>query len=209
MTTKSAGKWNFPTFMKTSLATPISLEIDRSASSRVIKVGVSLGRESLFQTDNGIRFMLAPRSARAKHSSIPGKSHEIRNLSGSPSFSELLVMKSRQIWYLIFSLDNQRLDVFGAFVISRRHRVLCHLALTFYYFRKRRRGSRNHGSLYAFSLRVVIPFKSSFGLVTVLLGKVPEPEDEASQLAVEESRLDELELGNPGLDKLEASFNHD
>nr|GEW27094.1 reverse transcriptase domain-containing protein [Tanacetum cinerariifolium] len=106
-------------------------------------------------------------------------------------------------------LDNRRLDVFGAFVISRRHRVLCHLDLTFYYFRKRRRGSRNHGSLYAFSLRVVIPFKSSFGLVTMFLGKVPEPEDEASQLAVEESRLDELELGNPGLDKLEASFNHD
>nr|GEV62474.1 hypothetical protein [Tanacetum cinerariifolium] len=30
-----------------------------------------------------------------------------------------------------------------------------------------------------------------------------------SQLAVEESRLDEPELGNPGLDKLEAGFDHD
>nr|GEY88436.1 hypothetical protein [Tanacetum cinerariifolium] len=46
----------------------------------------------------------------------------------------------------------------------------------------------------------------------VLLGSVPEPEDEASQLAVEESRLAEPELGNSGLDKpvldkLEAGFN--
>nr|GEY08058.1 hypothetical protein [Tanacetum cinerariifolium] len=31
--------------------------------------------------------MLAPRSASAKHSAIPGKSHGIRNLHGSPNFS--------------------------------------------------------------------------------------------------------------------------
>nr|GFB82486.1 hypothetical protein [Tanacetum cinerariifolium] len=91
------------------------------------------------------------------------------------------------------------------------------------------------GPLYAFPLRVVIPF----GLVMVLLGRVLETEDEAwksqlaveelgfnelelgntglgksSQLAVEESRLDEPELGNlgidkPVLDKLEAGFDHD
>nr|GFD59167.1 hypothetical protein [Tanacetum cinerariifolium] len=30
--------------------------------------------------------MLAPRSASAKHSAIPGKSHGIRNLPGSPNF---------------------------------------------------------------------------------------------------------------------------
>nr|GFB29371.1 hypothetical protein [Tanacetum cinerariifolium] len=58
------------------------------------------------------------------------------------------------------------------------------------------------GHLYAFPLRVVIPFKSSFGLVMVLLGRVLELDDEASQLVVEESRLDEPKLGNPGLDKL-------
>nr|GEU85966.1 reverse transcriptase domain-containing protein [Tanacetum cinerariifolium] len=34
-------------------------------------------------------------------------------------------------------------------------------------------------------------------------GRVPEPKDEASKLAVEESGLDEPELGNPGLDKLD------
>nr|GEU74973.1 hypothetical protein [Tanacetum cinerariifolium] len=69
------------------------------------------------------------------------------------------------------------------------------------------------GPLYAFPLRVVIPFKSSFGLVMVLLGRVLEPEDKESQLAVEKSWLDELELGNPGLDKpvldkLEVGFDH-
>nr|GEV93234.1 putative reverse transcriptase domain-containing protein [Tanacetum cinerariifolium] len=35
------------------------------------------------------------------------------------------------------------------------------------------------GPLYAFLLRVVIPFKTSFGLVMVILGRVPKPEDEA------------------------------
>nr|GEW57615.1 reverse transcriptase domain-containing protein [Tanacetum cinerariifolium] len=35
---------------------------------------------------------------------------------------------------------------------SRRHRVLCHLGLTFYYLRKRGRGSRNRGSLICSSI---------------------------------------------------------
>nr|GFB96617.1 hypothetical protein [Tanacetum cinerariifolium] len=35
------------------------------------------------------------------------------------------------------------------------------------------------GPLYATPLQVVIPFRSSFGLVTVLPGRVPDPEDEA------------------------------
>nr|GFB60266.1 reverse transcriptase domain-containing protein [Tanacetum cinerariifolium] len=55
--------------------------------SRVIHVGDSSGRESLFHIDNGMRFMLALRSARAKHSSILGKSNGMRNFSESPSFS--------------------------------------------------------------------------------------------------------------------------
>nr|GFA48622.1 hypothetical protein [Tanacetum cinerariifolium] len=179
-TTKSAVKWNVPTFTKTSSATPTGREIERSASSRVIQVGDSSGRESLFHTDNGMRFMLASRSAKAKHSSILGKSHGMGNLLVSPAFLKL--------------------DVFGASIISRRHRVLCHLGFTFHYF-IRRRGSRNHGSFICKPLRVVIPFKSSFGLVMVLLGRVLEPKDEASQLAVEESGLDEPELGNLGIDK--------
>nr|GEX19096.1 hypothetical protein [Tanacetum cinerariifolium] len=45
-------------------------------------------------------------------------------------------------------------------------------------------------------------------------GSILKPEDEASQLAVEESGLAELELDNPVLDKpvldkLEAGFDHD
>nr|GEU99123.1 hypothetical protein [Tanacetum cinerariifolium] len=63
------------------------------------------------------------------------------------------------------------------------------------------------GPLYAFPLRVVIPFKSSFGLVMVLHRRVPKPEDEASQLAIEELGLDEPEFGNPGLDKLVLAFS--
>nr|GEX68289.1 putative nucleotidyltransferase, ribonuclease H [Tanacetum cinerariifolium] len=50
------------------------------------------------------------------------------------------------------------------------------------------------GPFYEFPLRVVIPFKSSFRLVMVLLGRVPRPEDDVSQLVVEVSELDESEL---------------
>nr|GFC85058.1 hypothetical protein [Tanacetum cinerariifolium] len=54
------------------------------------------------------------------------------------------------------------------------------------------------GPGYAVPLLVVIPFRSSFGLVIVLPERVPELEDEAA----EESGVDELELGKPKLDKL-------
>nr|GFA91287.1 hypothetical protein [Tanacetum cinerariifolium] len=54
------------------------------------------------------------------------------------------------------------------------------------------------GPGYAVPLRVVIPFRSYFGLVIVLPGRVPEPKDEA----VEVSGVDEPELGKPELDKM-------
>nr|GEY54504.1 hypothetical protein [Tanacetum cinerariifolium] len=128
-----------------------------------------------------MRFMLAPRSVRAKHSSILGKSHGMRNLPGFPSFSGNVLRRTAEqcsfskvlansyslsllqstngrnnglndgsnnglkILDWIFNLDNRRLDAFGAFVISKRHRV------TFYYLRMRRRGSRNRGSLICIS----------------------------------------------------------
>nr|GFC73738.1 hypothetical protein [Tanacetum cinerariifolium] len=85
-TTKSTGKWNIPTFTLTSLAIPIGLETERSASSRVMQVGVSSGSDNSFYTKSGMRFMLAPRSANARHSSIPGNSQGMRNLTGSLSF---------------------------------------------------------------------------------------------------------------------------
>ncbi|GJT23160.1 hypothetical protein Tco_0893097 [Tanacetum coccineum] len=62
-------------------------EIDRSASSSVMQVGVRSGSESFSQTENGIRLMLAPRSANAKHSSIPGNSQGIRKLAQGSSSS--------------------------------------------------------------------------------------------------------------------------
>nr|GEY98439.1 reverse transcriptase domain-containing protein [Tanacetum cinerariifolium] len=74
-----------------------------------------------------------------------------------------------RVLYWSFNLDNQRLDVFGASVISRRHCVLCHLGLTFHYFMRRRR-------------------------VMVLLGRVPEPEDELTEKALIDVYEGELTL---------------
>nr|GEW14687.1 reverse transcriptase domain-containing protein [Tanacetum cinerariifolium] len=111
-----------------------------------------------------------------------------------------------RFWYLSFNLDNRRLDVFGASVISRRHSVLCHLGFTFHYFR-RKRGSRNHGSLYAIPLRVVIPFKSSFGILNDDPSspplhpqelKVVEPKNEKS--SIDESPIVELKDLPPHLE---------
>ncbi|GJU19719.1 hypothetical protein Tco_1153061 [Tanacetum coccineum] len=54
---------------------PVGVEVDRSANSSIILVLVNPWRLSFSKTESGIRFMLAPRSARAKHSSNSGKSH--------------------------------------------------------------------------------------------------------------------------------------
>ncbi|GJV20421.1 hypothetical protein Tco_1369441 [Tanacetum coccineum] len=97
--------------------------------------------------------MLAPRSAKALHVLIPENSHGIRNRPGSPSFFafhgvfQSLLLEGNGIdvvwleeigalnginiglgsWILRLDLNNRRLDVFGASVISRKHRVLCNL----------------------------------------------------------------------------------
>nr|GEY38561.1 reverse transcriptase domain-containing protein [Tanacetum cinerariifolium] len=71
-------------------------EPPESASLRVMQVGDSSGRESFFHTDNGMRFVLALRSAKAKHSSILKKSHGMRNLSGSPSFLGNLLRRTAE-----------------------------------------------------------------------------------------------------------------
>nr|GEX30167.1 mitochondrial proton/calcium exchanger protein-like [Tanacetum cinerariifolium] len=93
------------------------------------------------------------------------------------------------------------------------HRVLCRLGLTFYYRRERRRSSRNHGSLICSSTTSSNTLQILLRGIIVLLRRVPEPEDEASPFTVEESRVDDLELGKLVLDKLvldklEVGFDH-
>ena len=65
MTTKSIGKMNFPTLMSTSSRTPFGYAIILSTICKVIAVGVSPPKLSLFTTDNGIKLMLAPESHKA------------------------------------------------------------------------------------------------------------------------------------------------
>nr|GFD06691.1 hypothetical protein [Tanacetum cinerariifolium] len=81
--TKLAGNVNLPTEMKISLAIPAGVQIARLASSRIIRVEISSGRPSYFQTDSGIKLMLAPKSARAFYLSSL-KPHGMRNFPGSP-----------------------------------------------------------------------------------------------------------------------------
>ncbi|GJV02261.1 putative reverse transcriptase domain-containing protein [Tanacetum coccineum] len=86
---------------KTSSAIPIGSEIERSANSSVMQVGVSSEIERVFQTEYGIRLMLAPRSARkdkmtAEQFSFNGV------LAISLNFS-LFLIKNFSIWSLAFS----------------------------------------------------------------------------------------------------------
>nr|GFD46940.1 hypothetical protein [Tanacetum cinerariifolium] len=61
----------------------MGLEIVLSASSRTIFVSLRAGSLGFFQIDNGIRLMLAPRSAKARQLSNPVKSQGIRKRPGS------------------------------------------------------------------------------------------------------------------------------
>ena len=65
MTTKSTGKMYFPTLISTSSRNPSSYAIILSAICKLIAVGVSSPKLSLFTTDNGNKFMLAPKSHKA------------------------------------------------------------------------------------------------------------------------------------------------
>ena len=65
ITTKSTGKINFPTLMSTSSRTPSGYVIVLSTFCRVIAMGVSSPKLSLFTTDSGIKLMLAPKSHKA------------------------------------------------------------------------------------------------------------------------------------------------
>nr|GFB55988.1 hypothetical protein [Tanacetum cinerariifolium] len=94
-----------------------SFEIVLSASSKTIFVSLTVGSLSFFQIDNGIRLMLAPKSARAKQLSNSEKSQGIRNLPGSPSFSASFLKTTAEQ----FSFNGVlRLDVFGAWELRIR-----------------------------------------------------------------------------------------
>ncbi|GJW98276.1 hypothetical protein Tco_0180084 [Tanacetum coccineum] len=83
-TTKSAGNWNFPTNTRTSLAIPIGVVIERSASSSVMHVGVSSERERSFHTEYGIRSDAARDGQGQAFACVNAEnSHGLRHLSGS------------------------------------------------------------------------------------------------------------------------------
>ena len=65
ITTKTTGKMNFPTLMSTSSRTHSSCAIVLSTICKVIAVGVSSPKLSLFTTDNAIKLMLALESHKA------------------------------------------------------------------------------------------------------------------------------------------------
>ena len=79
--TKSTGKINFPTLMSTSSRTPSSYVIVLFAFCRVIFVGVSSPKLSLFTTDSGIKLMLAPESHKAFLNSTSPIVHVLQKLS--------------------------------------------------------------------------------------------------------------------------------
>ncbi|GJV10349.1 hypothetical protein Tco_1351890 [Tanacetum coccineum] len=82
----------------------------------------------------------------------------------------------------------QAWDVFGASVISRRHRILCDLGFTFYYFRRRssmNRGLRNLPSIH-------LEFE-----------ELELDRRELDKKEVEQPEVDRFDLDEPGVGKLE------
>ncbi|GKC69245.1 hypothetical protein Tco_1115128 [Tanacetum coccineum] len=89
--------------------------------------------------------------------------------------------------------DNRRWDVFGASVIIRRHRILCDLGFTFYYFR--RGSSMNRESL---------PLRRLGNLPSIHL-EFEELELDRLELdkqEVEQHEVDRFDLAEPGVGKL-------
>ncbi|GKB95253.1 hypothetical protein Tco_0981390 [Tanacetum coccineum] len=89
---KSAGKEERSVSRKTSSAMPVGVEIVRSASSSIIRVLVKAGRLSSFQMERGIRLMLAPRSAKAKHSFILEYKRDKKEIYGLSTVSRELFL---------------------------------------------------------------------------------------------------------------------
>nr|GEZ40707.1 hypothetical protein [Tanacetum cinerariifolium] len=88
---------------------PAGQVVERSASLRIICVGVSSVKESVLQIERGIKLMLIPRSARAKQTSNSGKSHGMRNLPGSSNFSDnFFKITAEQFLFTGVALEQQQ-----------------------------------------------------------------------------------------------------
>ncbi|GJZ25727.1 hypothetical protein Tco_0569980 [Tanacetum coccineum] len=85
--------------------------------------------------------------------------------------------------------DNRRLDVFGASVISRKHRVLCDLGFTFYYFR--RGSSTDRGSWLGNLLSIHLGF-----------GGLELDRRELDKQEVKQPEVDRFDLDESGVGKL-------
>ncbi|GKF28983.1 hypothetical protein Tco_0095325 [Tanacetum coccineum] len=107
--------------------------------------------------------------------------------------------------------DNRRLDVFGASIISRRHRVLYGLGFTFYYFK---RGSMllrrvpeveavlEVRNLESISMRLV-NWLGNLLLIHLRFGGLELDRRELDKQEVEQPEVDRFDLDEPGVDKLE------
>nr|GEZ80182.1 hypothetical protein [Tanacetum cinerariifolium] len=156
-----------------------------------------------------------------KHSAILGKSHGIRNLPGSPSFSSNFFRRTVEQYLekfltLVVSFVMELLILESGWIRNRRSLVRprgtnwrsnrlidwrinwLRVALVSHSTTGDEEVVGIMGPGYAVPLLVVIPFGSSFRLVIMLPGRVLDPKDEAA----EESGIDELELGKPKVDKM-------
>ncbi|GJX00351.1 hypothetical protein Tco_0184264 [Tanacetum coccineum] len=100
--------------------------------------------------------MLAPRSARAKHSSNSGKSHGIRNLPGSPNFSGNVFRMTAEQFSLTGVLVNSKILIFGVQSFLEHRCKLRHVV-----------GEHPHGDRYG---KVVLDLGMTTGSSTWTIG---------------------------------------
>ncbi|GJU12483.1 hypothetical protein Tco_1134879 [Tanacetum coccineum] len=100
--------------------------VDRRTSSNQ-PVLVSLWRLSFSKTESGIRLMLAPRSARAKHSSNSGKSHAFLNIGAN--FRHLLGEQPAKLSSKHETGSSTGTIIGSVFWYFRRSIVICHRSL--------------------------------------------------------------------------------
>ena len=95
ITTKSTGKMKFPTLISTSSRMPSGWAKVLSAIYRVMAMGVSSPKLSLFTTNKGIKLMLAPKS----HSAFPISEFPI--LQGIVKLPRSCILTSKDLWITV------------------------------------------------------------------------------------------------------------